>query len=201
MRGVNASTVVAAVTDASAVCSRHLGDRAEMQFVTDAVSGTFEVRANRHNAIARIAGRQRPVPAIIGVSFVNTSPKALRQELLCDRLATSDATAFRGAEPLASLCCGSVSGCCLELRPADAARHSDGGTGWKAATRQRAEPRFSTSFSEDGAADSARHIAVFYRWCHRHTVTFASGVVNIAGLMAGGAATGAASGNSGKGDE
>jgi hypothetical protein len=177
--------------------SWHLRDWSEVQLVTDAMCRTFEVSANGHDAIAWIARCQRPVPALVGTALVHASPEALGQELLGDRLASSDAATLRRAEPLAAFGRGPMPWRGVERRSTDAAWNGNGSSGLNAAAFPRAIPSCSASFSKDGAASRAGRIAVFNRWCHAGVIILATGIVNIrkygiAGLIAGGGAAAAA---------
>jgi hypothetical protein len=196
MRWVNATSVVASVAHRSPMRASHLRDRPKVQLVTDTMCRTFEVSANGHDAIAWIAGCQRPVPALVGTALVHASPKALGQEHQSDRLASSDAATLRRAEPLAAFGRRPMPWRGVERRSTDAAWNGNGGSGLNAAAFPRAIPSRSASFSKDGAASRAGRIAVFNRWCHAGAIMLTPGIVNIrkyglAGLIAGGGAAAA----------
>jgi hypothetical protein len=95
---IDAQAIVAPMTYASAVCAISFGDRAEVQLVADAMCGSFEMSADRHDAVAWVAGGERPVPALIRPAFVDAHPEALGEELDSDGFPAPDAAALRRAE-------------------------------------------------------------------------------------------------------
>jgi hypothetical protein len=206
MGRVHAQSVVASVADTSAVSAAEVGNFAEVEFVTDPVGLLPEAVSTDSDASITIWPRsERPVPAVIGTTFIDVLPEHRGDGFGCDGLSAANSAAFFRTEPrgwfrpvgslgkrLAAHTAGDKN---LVFRPGISAR-------------DRTIQVVGVSLSERLAAYRARRVAILYRWCHVRIMPiltrksiFDPATMEIirryglAGLMGGGAAALAGGGN------
>ena len=188
---IDASSVITAMQDTSAVSPWKDGNRPEMDLPTDAVGRTLPIIANGKHTVAGICWCRYPVPTRIADVRKDIRPKARGYFGISDNYSMPELAASCRAISLARLPCNGTF-FDQKLIAAGLAFEGDAGAWVVIATSGRAETRRSISLAEHGAAHFARRIAMFDRWCHEAIVALTDNLRNIirkyglAGLMAAG---------------